>query len=153
MFSGMSCRVVPLEDSFQPSICKMRAMCQRAFLVLQTPNHPYVLILIGKSTELLRRIRRYTIAKRRCLMVKYKADTRYSETEFSTHDKYVRVPFPPLYHFCILRHRLSIDCLVSATITREQNENEITNSLHTFQSMHFSPSIPIPPSNSLLTSF
>jgi thymidine kinase len=43
----------------------------------------------GKSTELLRRIRRYTIAKRRCLVVKYKADTRYSETEFSTHDKCV----------------------------------------------------------------
>jgi thymidine kinase len=40
----------------------------------------------GKSTELLRRIRRHTIAKRRCLVVKFKHDTRYSEQKMSTHD-------------------------------------------------------------------
>jgi thymidine kinase len=42
----------------------------------------------GKSTELLRRIKRYTVASRNCLVVKYKADTRYSEENMSTHDKY-----------------------------------------------------------------
>lgn len=41
----------------------------------------------GKTTELIRRIRRYTIAKKRCLQIKYKADTRYSEECASTHDK------------------------------------------------------------------
>jgi len=41
----------------------------------------------GKSTELLRRIRRYTVANHRCLVVKYKNDTRYSDENMSTHDK------------------------------------------------------------------
>ncbi len=43
----------------------------------------------GKSTELLRRIRRYTVAKRKCLVVKYKQDTRYSQESLATHDRYV----------------------------------------------------------------
>jgi len=43
----------------------------------------------GKSTELLRRVRRYRIAHQDCLIFKWKADTRYSEDKFSTHDKYV----------------------------------------------------------------
>lgn len=39
----------------------------------------------GKSTELLRRVRRYAT---RCdtAIIKYKGDTRYSEDQFSTHD-------------------------------------------------------------------
>jgi len=41
----------------------------------------------GKSTELLRRIRRYTIANRSCMVVKYRKDTRYSEDHMATHDK------------------------------------------------------------------
>lgn len=41
----------------------------------------------GKSTELLRRIRRYTIAKRNCVVIKYSKDTRYSDTKVSTHDR------------------------------------------------------------------
>lgn len=40
----------------------------------------------GKSTELLRRIRRYAVAKMSCVIVKYNKDVRYSEDEFSTHD-------------------------------------------------------------------
>ncbi len=43
----------------------------------------------GKTTELLRRIRRFTVANRTCLVIKYKQDTRYSEEHMSTHDKYV----------------------------------------------------------------
>jgi thymidine kinase len=41
----------------------------------------------GKSTELLRRIRRHTIAKRKCLVVKYANDTRYSKDNLATHDR------------------------------------------------------------------
>ena len=43
----------------------------------------------GKSTELLRRIRRYTVAQRKCLVVKYSRDTRYSTEKMSTHDRCV----------------------------------------------------------------
>eukprot|EP00742_Colponemidia_sp_Colp-10_P009141 GILJ01009943.1.p1 GENE.GILJ01009943.1~~GILJ01009943.1.p1 ORF type:complete len:253 (+),score=26.85 GILJ01009943.1:28-759(+) len=41
----------------------------------------------GKSTELLRRIRRHTIANRKCLVIKYSMDNRYSEDCMSTHDR------------------------------------------------------------------
>lgn len=41
----------------------------------------------GKSTELLRRIRRYRAAKKACLVVKYHLDLRYSSDSISTHDK------------------------------------------------------------------
>jgi len=41
----------------------------------------------GKSTELLRRARRHTFGGRRVLLIKYRADTRYSVEKLSTHDK------------------------------------------------------------------
>lgn len=42
----------------------------------------------GKTTELLRRIRRYRFAKRRCLLVKYANDVRYDDNNHvTTHDK------------------------------------------------------------------
>mmetsp|Transcript_38459 Transcript_38459/g.44074 ORF Transcript_38459/g.44074 Transcript_38459/m.44074 type:complete len:146 (+) Transcript_38459:15-452(+) len=41
----------------------------------------------GKSTELLRRIKRFKVASRKCLVIKYAFDTRYSEKCVSTHDK------------------------------------------------------------------
>jgi hypothetical protein len=41
----------------------------------------------GKSTEMLRRIRRYTIAQKNCLVIKYARDTRYSADKLATHDK------------------------------------------------------------------
>ncbi|KNC56480.1 thymidine kinase [Thecamonas trahens ATCC 50062] len=41
----------------------------------------------GKSTELLRRVKRYTIANKRVALLKYHADARYSETSVATHDK------------------------------------------------------------------
>lgn len=40
----------------------------------------------GKSTELLRRIRRYEIAEKRCLLFKYLDDVRYSIDEVVSHD-------------------------------------------------------------------
>ncbi|XP_002127533.2 thymidine kinase, cytosolic-like [Ciona intestinalis] len=43
----------------------------------------------GKSTELLRRIRRYQITQRNCLVIKYAHDNRYSDDSMATHDKQV----------------------------------------------------------------
>jgi len=40
----------------------------------------------GKSTELLRRVRRHGISGKSCLYVKYAADTRYDIACISTHD-------------------------------------------------------------------
>ncbi|XP_028262168.1 thymidine kinase, cytosolic [Parambassis ranga] len=41
----------------------------------------------GKSTELMRRVRRFQIAQYKCLVIKYAKDTRYSDTGMATHDK------------------------------------------------------------------
>ena len=42
----------------------------------------------GKSTELLRMVKRYIIAQKKCLVVNYVKDCRYSsEDVISTHDR------------------------------------------------------------------
>uniref|UniRef100_A0A8C1TUL1 Thymidine kinase n=1 Tax=Cyprinus carpio TaxID=7962 RepID=A0A8C1TUL1_CYPCA len=41
----------------------------------------------GKSTELMRRVRRFQVAQYCCLLIKYAKDTRYSQTGMATHDK------------------------------------------------------------------
>ncbi|XP_047434210.1 thymidine kinase, cytosolic [Mugil cephalus] len=41
----------------------------------------------GKSTELMRRVRRFQVAQYNCLVIKYAKDTRYSDTGMATHDK------------------------------------------------------------------
>lgn len=41
----------------------------------------------GKSTELIRRLKRYQIARYQCLIVKYANDTRYADKAIATHDK------------------------------------------------------------------
>ncbi|XP_060950035.1 thymidine kinase, cytosolic [Limanda limanda] len=41
----------------------------------------------GKSTELMRRVRRFQIAQYNCLVIKYAKDQRYSDTGMATHDK------------------------------------------------------------------
>ncbi len=45
----------------------------------------------GKTTELIRIVKRFSIAKKRCLMIKYSKDVRYSVDGVSTHDKSVVV--------------------------------------------------------------
>jgi len=40
----------------------------------------------GKTTELMRRMKRYTWANKRCQVIKYKKDTRYDSSMASTHD-------------------------------------------------------------------
>ena len=41
----------------------------------------------GKSTELIRRLKRYQIANYHCLIVKYANDVRYDQESIATHDK------------------------------------------------------------------
>ena len=41
----------------------------------------------GKTTELLRRLKRYQIAKHNCLIIKYAKDVRYERDGIATHDK------------------------------------------------------------------
>jgi len=59
----------------------------------QTPGHRGQIQLIfgpmfsGKSTELIRRLKRYQIAQYKVLIVKYAKDTRYDDTGIATHDK------------------------------------------------------------------
>jgi thymidine kinase len=43
----------------------------------------------GKSSELLRKIRRFEHAKKKCLVINYQHDNRYSlADEMATHDRY-----------------------------------------------------------------
>lgn len=45
----------------------------------------------GKSSEMMRKVRRYQHARKNCLVINYLRDNRYSfEDVASTHDKYVR---------------------------------------------------------------
>ena len=41
----------------------------------------------GKSTELIRRLKRYQIARYECLIVKYAKDLRYDSESIATHDQ------------------------------------------------------------------
>lgn len=41
----------------------------------------------GKTTELMRRMKRYQIANYNCLVIKYANDTRYDKEALATHDK------------------------------------------------------------------
>jgi thymidine kinase len=43
----------------------------------------------GKTTELIRRVKRYEVANKSCIMVKYSKDDRYSSESISTHDRQV----------------------------------------------------------------
>ncbi|XP_069809005.1 thymidine kinase, cytosolic isoform X2 [Dendropsophus ebraccatus] len=43
----------------------------------------------GKSTELMRRVRRFQIAQYKCLVIKYAKDTRYSKEQLATHDQHI----------------------------------------------------------------
>lgn len=41
----------------------------------------------GKTTELIRRMRRYDVSNHRCLLIKYANDDRYDKENVSTHDQ------------------------------------------------------------------
>ena len=58
-----------------------------------TDEHPGSIVLIcgpmfaGKTTELMRRVKRELFAQRKCCIVKYARDNRYSDNNVATHDK------------------------------------------------------------------
>ena len=49
------------------------------------------IIYPGKTSELFRRIRRYEYGHKKCFIIKYSSDTRYSEKCASTHDQ-IQIP-------------------------------------------------------------
>ena len=44
----------------------------------------------GKTTELMRRVKRYELGGKACMVVKYARDTRYSADSVASHDNRVR---------------------------------------------------------------
>lgn len=61
----------------------------------------------GKSTEMLRRIRRYKQAGQKCGVVKYDKDTRYSIEDFATHDGSTHPAIPCSNNLSSVRERVS----------------------------------------------
>jgi thymidine kinase len=59
----------------------------------------------GKTSTLITRYNRHTIAKRKCIMIKYKNDTRYDDTMIVTHDG-IKVKAIPCYELA------SVDSIV-----------------------------------------
>ena len=53
----------------------------------------------GKTTELLRRVKRYKMAGKRTLAIKFMADQRYSKTHIWTHDRQ-RIPARSCNRLC-----------------------------------------------------
>lgn len=72
----MSCLTVP--DVMPGSPSKTRGKIQVIFGPMFS----------GKSTELMRRVRRFQIAQYTCMVIKYAKDTRYSKEQLATHDRH-----------------------------------------------------------------
>jgi len=68
---------------FNPYISPISLKTQSKYGEIQVIYGP---MFSGKSTELLRRIRRYTAASKNCIILKYHLDTRYDQDNMSTHD-------------------------------------------------------------------
>lgn len=65
----------------------MQTLASRnSILCVSVGGLTWVAVRSGKTTELLRRTRRFVHAGSNCLVIKFKADTRYSEDEAATHD-------------------------------------------------------------------
>lgn len=65
----------------------------------------------GKTTELMRRIKRHTVAQRSCMLVKYAQDNRYSVEEAATHDKHTFPATPTESLYSIIDLALEFDCI------------------------------------------
>lgn len=48
----------------------------------------------GKSTELMRRVRRFRVARYQCLLIKYAKDNRYGNEGLATHDRFTMQAVP-----------------------------------------------------------
>ena len=81
-------------------LAQLDGICRLWFVQMSSSRRGSIQLALGpmfsgKSTELLRRVKRYQIANKRVALIKYHADTRYSESSVATHDKYA-IPFHPL---------------------------------------------------------
>lgn len=61
----------------------------------------------GKTTELLRRVKRYQVAKHSCLVIKYMLDKRYSSSQLVTHD---HLSFEAVSSTSLKQFKSSLDC-------------------------------------------
>ncbi|XP_012891518.1 PREDICTED: thymidine kinase, cytosolic isoform X2 [Dipodomys ordii] len=91
----MSCVTLPTVLPGSPS--KIRGQIQ----VILGP------MFSGKSTELMRRVRRFQIAQHKCLVVKYAKDTRYS-SHFSTHDRNTMEALPACQLRDVVQEAMSV---------------------------------------------
>uniref|UniRef100_A0A8C0BV75 Thymidine kinase n=1 Tax=Buteo japonicus TaxID=224669 RepID=A0A8C0BV75_9AVES len=71
----------------------------------------------GKSTELMRRVRRFQLAQYQCLLVKYAKDTRYCTSGVSTHDRNTMEALPA----CLLKDVYQ-EALASAVIGIDEGQ-------------------------------
>lgn len=64
-----------------------------------------------KSTTLLRQFRRYQLTKKKCLLVKYQGDDRYTDKDYiATHDRILSTEQAyPCHHLSELEHKHGVD--------------------------------------------
>lgn len=62
----------------------------------------------GKTTELIRRLKRYQVAKYKCLIMKYANDDRYSEGDIVSHD-HQSLPAVSARQIAEFRHK-TVEC-------------------------------------------
>ncbi|GFO38103.1 thymidine kinase [Plakobranchus ocellatus] len=66
---------------------------------VQAVSHGQIQVIFGpmfsgKTTELMRRMKRYQIANQKCMIIKYAKDVRYDTSGIATHDKQVLSAWP-----------------------------------------------------------
>lgn len=71
-------------DEFSPTLHNTHKSSKFSCFTLQLILGP---MFSGKSTELIRRLQRYQIARYECLIIKYAKDVRYDDDSIATHDR------------------------------------------------------------------
>ncbi len=94
----------------------------------QGPKYGVLKLIIGsmfsgKSSELIRRFKRYTIGGKKCVMVKYKQDVRYDEKTVTTHDntKVNAIPCQNLYEIDGLIKEYDVICIDEVQFYKDAN--------------------------------
>ena len=83
-------RSIEASNPHTPLFCNIQAHYQMTPVNTKLRGHIELIcgpMFSGKSTELLRRLKRYEIAGHKILKVKYAEDCRYSVDSISTHDR------------------------------------------------------------------
>ena len=83
MSSRTCSRLINIRSEFV-SFYRLHSSNQNVLVSLQVILGP---MFSGKSTELVRRLKRFQIARHDCLVIKYSKDQRYDEEKLATHDK------------------------------------------------------------------